>query len=69
LVIFDNFKSLYDWCMETGLSDLYDFICSYYIAHVVTHEDEMNKKARYVTDAMVRGELVIRLYIAPYNTV
>jgi len=39
-VIFDNFRFLYDWCVDTDLSHLYDFVCPYHIAHVTTHEDD-----------------------------
>ena len=31
MIISDNFRSLYDWCVEKGLSHLYDFICPYYM--------------------------------------
>ena len=43
---FDNFRSLYNWGLELGLSHLYDFICPYHIAHVVNREDEADQKAR-----------------------
>ena len=54
--------------VETGFSHLHDFFCPYYIAHVVTREDETDTKARYVMNALRKDEPVGRLYIAPYNT-
>jgi len=62
LVISYNFKSLYNWCVETSLSHLYDFISLYHIAHMVTREDETDMNARYVTNTLQRGEHTSRLY-------
>ena len=68
LIISDNFRFLYDWCVDTDLSDLYDFICPYYIAHVAIHEDKIEMKARYVLNTLQRGAQATWLYFVPYNT-
>jgi len=53
---------------DTGLSHLFDFIYPNHIAHVTTHEDEIESKACYVIDTLRRDAQVSWVYFAPYNT-